>query len=123
MQFNDGRVSRYAAAVLPRGTAVRHVTGTVKGQATVIVQACAGSENPEGFLTEPVEDTALPTVVKLKYAPGTQTAIAAKAFAAGAALYIAASGQVTDTVTGSIRATAMEASSGANQLVEILIIA
>lgn len=52
--------------------------------------------------------------------PGTQKAVAADTFAAGAALYGAANGTVSDTVSGASIGVALKAASAANEVIEFL---
>jgi hypothetical protein len=58
--------------------------------------------------------------VKLRTADGSQEASAADTFAIGATLYGAANGQVSDTASGSAIGEALEACTGANDIVEII---
>ncbi len=106
----SGAISAYARV---------RVTGSSEGLPTVAV--AGANQDFHGYAQRGAADGGL-VPVRLRWAEGTQTALASKSFSAGATLYVTASGKVTDTAAGNGEpvAIALEASSGDNAAVNVL---
>jgi hypothetical protein len=114
VQNDNGFKSFLATAALG---AFRRVKNTA-GSGTYVEYAGAGEQHigvtqlAAAILTE--------VTVKVRSGPGTFKVIAADDFAAGATLYGAATGYVSDTSSGSAIGIALEAAAGSGSVIEML---
>lgn len=83
------------------------------------VEVAGAGEQHIGITEYAAADTTL-VAVRLRTAPGTHEGVAADTFAVGAVLYGAAAGKLSDTSSGTAIGIAIEACTGAGDIVEFI---
>jgi len=117
MAYNDGIATFTANGAL---TNKMRVKLTASSSTTPPQVEVAGVGEQHIGITEYAAATGTLVAVKLRSAPGIHEGVAADTFAVGAVLYGAATGQISDTSSGSSIGMAVEACTGAGDIVKFV---
>lgn len=117
-QLTSGPVVTFIAGeALAARVRVKVESGTTSDPVEVVA---AGAGEQHIGITEYAVADGDPVAVRVRTANGTQMAVAADTFSRGATLYGAAAGKISDTSSGSAIGVALEACTGAGDIVEFM---